>query len=81
MNDLDRVLSKQAARAGDPPSGPARLLRFVVAWIDRAGSTLDPGYFALVMATGIVSNAFFLEGQRALAFWRGSARSPTRCLR
>jgi tellurite resistance protein TehA-like permease len=34
-------------------------------WIDRAAAGLDPGYFALVMATGIVSNAFFLAGHRA----------------
>ena len=28
---------------------------------------LTPGYFALVMATGIISNAFFLEGRRGLS--------------
>ncbi len=36
-------------------------------WIGRTAAGLDPGYFALVMATGIVSNAFFLDGQRALS--------------
>jgi tellurite resistance protein TehA-like permease len=34
----------------------------------RAGVvTLYPGYFALVMATGIISNALFLEDQRSLS--------------
>jgi tellurite resistance protein TehA-like permease len=37
--------------------------RLLSAWI----SALDPGYFALVMATGIVSNGFYLQGQRALS--------------
>src|SRR5215472_5410643 len=36
-------------------------------WIERAVGGLDPGYFAVVMATGIVSNAFFLEGYRPLS--------------
>ena len=42
-------------------------LRAVGPWIERAAGGLDPGYFALVMATGIVSNAFFLEGYRPLS--------------
>jgi tellurite resistance protein TehA-like permease len=41
--------------------------RFVAAWVGREVAILDPGCFALVMATGIVSNAFFLQGQHALA--------------
>lgn len=43
------------------------VLRFLAAWIERRASSLDPGYFALVMATGIVSNAFFLQGERVLS--------------
>jgi tellurite resistance protein TehA-like permease len=38
--------------------------------LDRASqgvATLYPGYFALVMATGIISNALFLENYRPLA--------------
>ncbi|HET8528771.1 MAG TPA: tellurite resistance/C4-dicarboxylate transporter family protein [Gaiellaceae bacterium] len=35
--------------------------------LDRAAETLYPGYFNLVMATGIVSNAFFLLHRRALS--------------
>lgn len=36
-------------------------------WIGRSVETLYPGYFALVMATGIISNAFFLEHYRVLS--------------
>jgi len=35
------------------------------AWFDHQIETLQPGCFALVMATGIVSNALFLETHRA----------------
>jgi tellurite resistance protein TehA-like permease len=35
--------------------------------LNRAARTLYPGYFALVMATGIVSNAFWFLGPRALS--------------
>jgi tellurite resistance protein TehA-like permease len=45
----------------------ASALRLCAAWLDRGVLTLDPGCFALVMATGIVSNAFFLQGRRTLA--------------
>jgi tellurite resistance protein TehA-like permease len=44
-----------------------RALRLFVAWTEREIATLDPGCFALVMATGIISNAFFLEGRRGLS--------------
>ena len=37
----------------------------LVAWIDNEIAALYPGCFALVMATGIISNALFLEGYRA----------------
>ena len=39
----------------------------LLAWVDREIATLYPGSFALVMATGIISNAFLFEGQRTLA--------------
>jgi tellurite resistance protein TehA-like permease len=48
-------------RQPEPPSAGARLRAFVAAEI----ATLHPGCFALVMATGIISNALFFEGHRA----------------
>lgn len=36
-------------------------------WLERQVATLYPGSFALVMATGIISNALFFEGHRALS--------------
>ena len=46
-----------------PRRGPAILA--VRIW--REISVLDPAYFSLVMATGIVSNSLFLEGEHALS--------------
>ena len=43
------------------------LLRAALAWTDREVSDLDAGCFAIVMATGITSNAMFAEGQRELS--------------
>ena len=40
------------------------LMRNLCAWSDRQIATLYPGCFALVMATGIISNALFFEGHR-----------------
>jgi tellurite resistance protein TehA-like permease len=42
-------------------------LRLFGAWTEREVAHLDPGCFAIVMATGIISNALFLEGRRGLA--------------
>jgi len=39
----------------------------VAEWADREVARLDAGSFALVMATGILSNAFFAEGHRQLS--------------
>ncbi len=52
-----------------PPAEPGalpglRLLPRLFAWIDSQIETLYPGSFALVMATGIISNALFAEGSR-----------------
>jgi hypothetical protein len=68
MNDLAGDW-KQQHHSSRPPAGFRRLaaLRFAAAWIGHRASMLDPGYFALVMATGIVSNAFFLQGQRTIS--------------
>ena len=40
------------------------LMRNLRAWSDSQIATLYPGCFALVMATGIISNALFFEGRR-----------------
>jgi tellurite resistance protein TehA-like permease len=37
------------------------------AWLDAQIAGLFPGYFALVMATGIISNTLYFEGYRALS--------------
>lgn len=39
----------------------------LVAWIDREISRLFPGCFAMVMATGIISNAMVFTGHRAVS--------------
>jgi tellurite resistance protein TehA-like permease len=44
-----------------------RALRLLGGWTEREVAHLDPGCFAIVMATGIISNAFFLEGRRGLS--------------
>lgn len=51
------------------PAHPRRFapLRFVASRVERQAAGLDPGYFALVMATGIVSNALYLHGALLLA--------------
>ncbi len=36
-------------------------------WLKWSIDTLSPGVFALVMATGIISNAFYFESQRTLS--------------
>src|SRR3954462_3325902 len=36
-------------------------------WIDGEIAVLNPGCFAIVMATGIISNAMFLVDHRAIA--------------
>lgn len=43
----------------------ASAVRQIGMWINREVAALYPGCFALVMATGIISNALFLEGYRA----------------
>ena len=48
-----------------PPDCASRpLRRDLRAWFNNQIATLYPGCFALVMATGIISNALFLEGSR-----------------
>jgi tellurite resistance protein TehA-like permease len=50
-----------------PLSSTASPPRALGAWVAEGISGLNPGYFALVMATGIISNAFFAGGYRLLA--------------
>ena len=50
-----------AARNLAHPAGSLR------AWVGREIESLYPGSFALVMATGIISNALFFEGHRAVS--------------
>jgi tellurite resistance protein TehA-like permease len=38
-----------------------------VTWLGREIASLNPGSFALVMATGIISNSFFFEGRRGVS--------------
>lgn len=49
----------KTASIGSPDKEHLSVLRRLPAWIDREISTLYPGCFALVMATGIISNAMF----------------------
>ena len=46
--------------------GPNRW-RGLLTWIDGEIAVLNPGCFAIVMATGIISNAMFLVDHRAIA--------------
>ena len=55
--------SAREQRPKESPAGSATL----PAWLARQVATLYPGAFALVMATGIISNAFFFEGRRELS--------------
>jgi len=57
MTDRSRIVDVPAR----PPHSTLR------AWIDREIAALYPGCFALVMATGIISNAFWLEGRHAVS--------------
>ncbi len=50
------------------PDSTLRILpRRLGAWLASISAALHPGSFAFVMATGIVSNALFLEGYRELS--------------
>ncbi len=51
---------KQHSRSTERPGNAA-------AWLRHEIETLYPGCFALVMATGIISNAFFFEDRRTLS--------------
>jgi tellurite resistance protein TehA-like permease len=61
--DHREAATRSSAQAPAPPAGP------LDRWIDRQIRHLYPGYFALVMATGIISNAFFFLGHGALSLF------------
>ncbi|WP_354298585.1 tellurite resistance/C4-dicarboxylate transporter family protein [Phenylobacterium koreense] len=56
------LVSKVKEKAG-PLEGGRRL----AIWLDGEVTKLFPGYFALVMASGIISNTLYLEGHRYLS--------------
>lgn len=64
MNRIERspLTDRRAPRPHDRT--PLATVRFLAASVRREAMALDPACFALVMATGIVSNAFFLLGHR-----------------
>jgi tellurite resistance protein TehA-like permease len=67
MGGRNQVAQSPHDRARLPGQGRVGGYRLLGAWLGREISALDPGCFALVMATGIVSNGFFLEGQREIS--------------
>ncbi|MBP8240896.1 MAG: hypothetical protein KAX36_00860, partial [Thermoflexales bacterium] len=48
-------------------TAPHERVKRLVAWLDGQVGRLFPGYFALVMATGIISNTLYLEGHRGVS--------------
>jgi hypothetical protein len=63
MSEIEhRPSGRRSWQSGRDRFAAARLL---AAWVRRGAAVLDPGCFALVMATGIVSNSLFLEGYPA----------------
>ena len=59
--------TRAAHRPAPATARPARAGAILPAWLDREIRSLYPGSFALVMATGIISNALFFEGRRGLS--------------
>jgi len=49
------------------PVSPASSALFWPAWARERIAALFPGYFALVMATGIIANAMWFEGHRGIS--------------
>lgn len=59
--------TRAAHRPAPATARPARAGAILPAWLDREIRSLYPGSFALVMATGIISNAFYFENRTAIA--------------
>jgi tellurite resistance protein TehA-like permease len=62
---LPLMIMRTSERRENPPS--RSVLRDLRSWLNTQIAALNPGYFALVMATGIISNALFLDGHRELS--------------
>ncbi|HEX5379073.1 MAG TPA: tellurite resistance/C4-dicarboxylate transporter family protein [Phenylobacterium sp.] len=52
---------------GRETTAPSESSHWLVAWLNGQIRGLFPGYFALVMATGIISNTLYLEGHHGLS--------------
>jgi hypothetical protein len=61
MSSLRKVPQPDGRRSAKS----SRAFSALVPWLTTEIATLDPSCFALVMATGIISNAFFFAGVRA----------------
>ena len=66
MSNPTLPLNSAPPGAGPPVSGRAFMSRLST-WLSTETAALYPGCFALVMATGIISNALHFEGNRALS--------------
>lgn len=53
--------------SSSPPGGFRASASLTRAWLTHEIETLYPGCFAMVMATGIIANALFLEGHRGFS--------------
>jgi tellurite resistance protein TehA-like permease len=62
MNEIEPRLSSQSRPSPRRSYGRLAAGRFLAVWIGREVAALDPACFALVMATGIISNSLLLEG-------------------
>ena len=60
-------MARDRAARGKGPAWSAGLADRTARWIGGQIAALYPGCFAFVMATGIISNAFFLEDRRAIS--------------
>ena len=68
MDEMSAKTETRAAHTGPKAvARPAHAGTATLAWLDGQIRTLYPGSFALVMATGIISNALFFEGRRGIS--------------
>ena len=64
MNESGHFSREPSAHATAAGPRQAGAVRAVGRWIERAAAGLDPGYFALVMATGTNAELLALSGKR-----------------
>ena len=67
MSQRRRGPSATAPLATPAITASGDLRRPAASWLDRQAAPLFPGYFALVMASGIISNTLWFEHQRLLS--------------